>query len=180
MDLEPMLNVRSMTLGITGGLIAAFRAVSEIKQSRIQRLREHRWKQRAPARELLSTLKSDDQSASALKMPDGSGRTHDICEQQQAPITFEGGCRVCRTAAGLGPGFWAQPASGCAMPHRPAGGADRRRERLAADAAGEADGGPAPAESADPADRASTRSLTKQPLPGAITSHGAGRLLCDG
>ena len=78
MELESVLKITSLAVGVAGGLIAAFKAVSEMKLNRIQRVREHRWKQTGEAREFLAAIKNENMSSSALRMLDWSGRTYDI------------------------------------------------------------------------------------------------------
>jgi hypothetical protein len=88
MEFELFLQNFSLAVGATGGLIAAFKAVSEMKLNRIQRATEHRWKQTGEAKEFLDSIKNSSKSSSALRMLDWSGRTYDISSDEKASVTF--------------------------------------------------------------------------------------------
>ena len=89
MELEPVLKIISLAVGALGGLIAAFKAVAEMKLNRIQRATEHRWKQTGEAKGFLESIKNGHKSSSALSMLDWSGRTFDISKDERASVTFE-------------------------------------------------------------------------------------------
>lgn len=89
MEIEPILKIVSLAVGVVGGLIAGFKAVSEMKLNRMQREREHRWKQTGEAKAFLAAIKNDYKSSSALYMLDWSGRHYNISNDEKAAVLFE-------------------------------------------------------------------------------------------
>jgi hypothetical protein len=57
-------------IGIVGGLIAAFKAISEIREGRILRERDYRWKQTNAAKELIDAMMNDKLALAAASMLD--------------------------------------------------------------------------------------------------------------
>ena len=89
MEIESTLKAVSMLIGIVGGLIAAFKAITEMKHNLAQRKTEHRWKQTAQAKSFIDEIKKDQKASDALQMLDWSGRTYQIKEGVFEEITFD-------------------------------------------------------------------------------------------
>ena len=89
MNFESVLEVLALSVGSIGGVIAAFKAVAEIRLNRIQRVIEHRWKQTGEAKEFIAAIKRSYKSFSALQMLDWSGRSYEIDDGEKATVKFE-------------------------------------------------------------------------------------------
>lgn len=89
MELEEILKVVTLFIGAVGGVIAAFKAVTEMQHNLRQKRIEHRWQQTSQAREFLKDIKNDYRASSALQMLDWSGRSYDIGLNETATITFD-------------------------------------------------------------------------------------------
>lgn len=79
----------SWLVASVGGLIAAFKAIAELRRGRIERVREFRWRQARLAAEQLAGLSSDSQALAALKMLDWSGLSFDTLSGKTAAITHQ-------------------------------------------------------------------------------------------
>lgn len=63
-------------VGIVGGCVAAFKAISEMRQSTNQRHQELRWKRSQAARDLIKEIHQDPRAAAAVTMLDWSDGKH--------------------------------------------------------------------------------------------------------
>lgn len=61
-----------------GGVIAAFKAIDEMRKKNEQAKRDMRWAQAKQAKELIDELRADRLAYSALQMMDWSGRSHKV------------------------------------------------------------------------------------------------------
>ena len=60
MGFDSLLEILALGGGSIGGVIAAFKAVSEMRLNRIQRVIEHRWKQTGEAKDFIAAIKNSD------------------------------------------------------------------------------------------------------------------------
>ena len=74
------VKIISLIIGSVVGLIAAFKAVTEMKYNLKQRKIEYKWKKTAQAKNFLDEIKSDYRSSSELKMIDWSNRYYKISD----------------------------------------------------------------------------------------------------
>lgn len=89
MTLANQIEITAQIVAIIGGLIAAYKIITEIQQSRIQRLRDLRWKQANSAHEMLKDMLTSQLVTDATIMLDWSGRTFNITPDQKTTITFQ-------------------------------------------------------------------------------------------
>ena len=80
----------SLLIGIIGGLIAASRAIIELRENRIQRMRELRWRQAKVGKEALDELFTHPSSEKAVFMLDwASGkREYELEKGQRVTISY--------------------------------------------------------------------------------------------
>lgn len=77
-------------IAIIGGLIAAFKAVAEMRRSNEQRREDIRWKQAEMAKRCLDEIFNNAEARAALKMLDWTGSTYLTRENSMTgPITHE-------------------------------------------------------------------------------------------
>jgi hypothetical protein len=88
-QIKDWVQVLSWGVAIIGGLIAAFKAIAEMRENREQRVRELRWKQATAAKEFFDEILADSRVNDALQMLDWSGRDYKIDEDTVATITSE-------------------------------------------------------------------------------------------
>jgi hypothetical protein len=69
-----------------GGLVAVFKALYEVQQSRLQRAHELRWRQAQAGKQLNDEMLSDQPAKSALEMLDWDGREFEIAPAGTGPI----------------------------------------------------------------------------------------------
>jgi len=69
-DWAELITLIGGLVAVVGGLIAAFKAIQELRQSRRQRVEELRWKQANVAKQLLDELFAHDYSENAVLMLD--------------------------------------------------------------------------------------------------------------
>jgi hypothetical protein len=75
--------------GVVGGLTAAFKAVSEMRQSRKQREREFRWKQSNAAKSLIDEMQKNQLAQDASIMLDWNGNSYTAPDEQIFIITHQ-------------------------------------------------------------------------------------------
>jgi hypothetical protein len=73
-----MLQLVATVLGIVGALIASFRAISELRASRVQRERDLRWRQAEAASRLLERALQNPRVQAAQLLLDGSDRPLEV------------------------------------------------------------------------------------------------------
>jgi hypothetical protein len=88
-QVKDWVQVISWAVAIIGGLIAAFRAISEMRENREQRVRELRWKQSTAAKEFFDELLANPSVSDALQMLDWSGREYKIDNDTTTTITSD-------------------------------------------------------------------------------------------
>ncbi len=84
-----VISVVVQFVAVVGGLIAAFKWIAEMKQNRIQRHLDWRWKQANTAREMLNDMLASAQAHEATLMMENSGETYRISATEQATISFD-------------------------------------------------------------------------------------------
>lgn len=89
MNLKDKIEIITQIVVIVGGLIAAYKIITEIKQSRIQRHQDLRWKQSNSAHELLKDMLASPLVNDATIMMDWTGREFAIASGNKKSITFE-------------------------------------------------------------------------------------------
>ena len=89
MELKETIQIVSEIVLIVGGLFATYKIITEMKQARIQRHMDLRWKQANAAREMLSQMLASPLVNDATIMLDWTGREFAIAPNQKATITFE-------------------------------------------------------------------------------------------
>lgn len=73
-NIKDWVDILTKLLASIGGLIAAFRAIYEIRANRKQRIEEFRWKQANISKTIIDELLSDEKAQAALTMLDWPGR----------------------------------------------------------------------------------------------------------
>lgn len=76
-------------IAVIGGLIAAFKAIDEMRLNREQRKIELRWRQAKLAKEILDSATGNDYFNTAMFMLDVSGRRYKIDEGKMERISYE-------------------------------------------------------------------------------------------
>ena len=89
MTLAEQIEITAQIVAIVGGLIAAYKITTEIKQSRLERHRDLRWKQANSAHGFLKDMLASQMVTDATIMLDWSGRSFNITPDQKATITFQ-------------------------------------------------------------------------------------------
>jgi hypothetical protein len=89
MNLKDKVEIITHGIAIIGGLIAAYKVLIELKQSRIQRHQDLRWKQANAARELLKEMLASKSATDATIMIDWTGREFQMKDERKTTITFE-------------------------------------------------------------------------------------------
>ncbi|MFQ6029289.1 MAG: hypothetical protein ACE5Q6_17575 [Dehalococcoidia bacterium] len=69
-----------------GGVMAAFRAVVEMRRAREQRDEDLRWRQAREAKGLMDEMEGDSWASNAMQMLDWTGREYEIAEGKRAII----------------------------------------------------------------------------------------------
>lgn len=88
MELKETIQIVSEIVLIVGGLFAAYKIITEMKQARIQRHMDLRWKQANAAREMLNQMLAATKANDATIMLDWSGREFSISDTKKATISF--------------------------------------------------------------------------------------------
>lgn len=86
---KDLFQVGAWVVAIIGGLIAAFKAISEMSQSRELRAQELRWRKAQLAREILNSLRIRREFRDALLILDWSGREYKTASGQKEKIFWE-------------------------------------------------------------------------------------------
>ena len=86
---KDVVEVGAWCAAIIGGLVAAFRAISETAENRALRARELRWKKAQLAREILDRFHANRQFRDALIMLDWSGREFEISPSIREQVHWE-------------------------------------------------------------------------------------------
>ncbi len=89
MEPKEIIQIVSEIVLIVGGLLTAYKLITEMKQARIQKHMDLRWKQANAAREMLKEMLVSPLVNDATIMLDWSGREFAITPTQKATITFE-------------------------------------------------------------------------------------------
>jgi len=88
MDLvKAWFHILAWSVASIGGVIAAFRAIVEMRRNREQRKQELRWRQARESKDILDKLNEDPRSRSAMMMLDWSGREYKIKEDVKERIS---------------------------------------------------------------------------------------------
>jgi hypothetical protein len=95
--LKDMMQSISWLVASIGGVIAAFKAIAEAKQSRIQRERDLLWKQAGEAKVLLDDMEEDSQADAAMIMLDWTGRQFQVSPRKKQVVTWNDVYRALRT-----------------------------------------------------------------------------------
>lgn len=88
MNLKDKIEIITQIIAIVGGLIAAYKIITEIKQSRIERHRDLRWKQSNSAHELLKEMLASKLVCDATVMIDWTGREFTLPSDNKKIIIF--------------------------------------------------------------------------------------------
>jgi hypothetical protein len=88
-QVKDWVQIISWAVAIIGGLVAAFRAISEMQENREQRIRELRWKQATAAKEFFDEILTNPYVSDALQMLDWSGREYKIDSDTVATISSD-------------------------------------------------------------------------------------------
>ncbi len=86
-EIENIVKIASACVATIGGLLAAFKAIFEMRENRKQRELEYHWKQAAQAQSMLSIIKTGYETSSALQMLDWGGREYQISEDKKDTIS---------------------------------------------------------------------------------------------
>lgn len=89
MNNNQLIGTIILLVAILGGLLAAYKIITEMKQARIQRHMDLRWKQANAAREILKEMLASPRANDATMMLDCTEREFAIAPNQKATITFE-------------------------------------------------------------------------------------------
>ncbi len=73
-----IIEMLTLLIASVGGIVAAFKAISEMQENRKQRSEELRWKQSSLAREVLNELWGEPLCLDAMRMVDWNERTYTI------------------------------------------------------------------------------------------------------
>lgn len=79
-NIKDIFQVTTWSGATIGGLVAAFRAIIEMRHNREQRQKELRWRKSKEAKIILDELFGNSYSRDAMKMLDWSGREYEIKE----------------------------------------------------------------------------------------------------
>lgn len=77
-DLKDWFQVAAWVVATVGGLVAAFKAVAELRRSNIQRLEDMRWKRAEMAKKCIDQIRTNAAATAALKMLDWDGLQYDL------------------------------------------------------------------------------------------------------
>lgn len=89
MDLKDKIEITTQIVAIAGGLIAAYKIITEIRQSRIQRHQDLRWRQSNSAHQMLKDMLDSQWVCDATVMMDWTEREFSITTEKRKTITFE-------------------------------------------------------------------------------------------
>jgi hypothetical protein len=78
MDIKDAFQIGAWVVAIAGGLVAASKALTEIRRSTEQRREDMRWKQAEMAKKCLDEVFNNSLARSAMKMLDWSGLIYDM------------------------------------------------------------------------------------------------------
>jgi len=88
----------SEAVAVVGGLIAAFKAVNEMRLSRLQRARDLAWAQAKEATAIFDHMFADPQASNALRMLDYSSREYQLPDGKRETVTIDEVERALRTS----------------------------------------------------------------------------------
>jgi hypothetical protein len=86
-NLSNWVQLSSWGVAILAAPLALFKYLTELRQSREQRERDHRWKQAEAGKELNDEMMDDPEASAALDMIDGTRKRFEITPGQTQPIT---------------------------------------------------------------------------------------------
>jgi hypothetical protein len=99
--MSPLMNgfqIGAWIIAIVGGLIAASKAITEMRRANTQRLEDMRWKRAEMAKKCLDEMISDVLIQAALKMLDWNGQRFDIAGiGKRGPISHQARREALRT-----------------------------------------------------------------------------------
>lgn len=89
-EIKDVVQIASLLTVSVGGLIAAFKAIYEVQQNRIQRAKELRWRRANVAKEILDEVFSHHLAQNAGLMLDWSERqrNYEIKEGDRQPVSY--------------------------------------------------------------------------------------------
>jgi hypothetical protein len=76
-EIKDVIQIVVSAVAIIGGLVAAFKAIAELKRGNIQRREDMRWKQAEMAKKIIDEIYNDRLARAAMKMLDWSGLTYE-------------------------------------------------------------------------------------------------------
>jgi hypothetical protein len=94
---KDLFQIAAWSAAVLGGLVAAWRAVVELRRSNDQRRFDLRWRQAEMAKQCLDELLSNREARAALKMLDWEGLSYERSGGTTEPITHERRRAVLRT-----------------------------------------------------------------------------------
>jgi len=99
LDFKDAFQIGAWVVAIVGGLVAASKALTELRRSNEQRREDMRWKQAEMAKKCLDEMRSNSLAQAAMKMLDWSGLTYDLPSGgQTGPIDHKTRRSALRTA----------------------------------------------------------------------------------
>lgn len=96
-DLKEWAQVVAWLVAAIGGVVTAWRAITEMRRARIERQEEFRWRQAELAKTILDETWADPLVVSAMRMLDWKGMRFDRGSEKTIPITREVMRRALRT-----------------------------------------------------------------------------------
>jgi hypothetical protein len=85
--LKDWLQALAWAIAIAGGGIAGFKALYEVREGRLQRARELRWKQADASKRLVDEMLSDEKAQCAMRLLDWDAREFEIAPGIRQPLT---------------------------------------------------------------------------------------------
>jgi hypothetical protein len=99
-NLKEWIQALSWAVAAVGGVIAAFKAVSEMRLNRKTQERDLRWKQALTWKDIFSQMRSDKRAAAAMEMLDWRGdRNYEIAPWATVRVCREDVTEALRTSA---------------------------------------------------------------------------------
>lgn len=97
METKDQVDIGLKIVGIIGGLLAAFKVLYELQESRRQKAKDLRWNQANSARELINQMLGNELAYNATIMFDWSGREFKISPKEVVTIEFQDVINALRT-----------------------------------------------------------------------------------
>jgi hypothetical protein len=86
-NVKDWIQAISWLVASIGGVVVAFKAVAEMRRSRIDRRRDFRWRQARMSKDLFDELFGDNSARSALRMLDWDGAAFEVGDGTIKPIS---------------------------------------------------------------------------------------------